>query len=133
MIRPECLTGYTQRLPTPCGDLYLTLNEFNGSLCEVRAILGKSGTCYNIMFQTLAMFLSVMLQEGISKEKIKDILLHQFEGRCGQKIIYKGEEYHSCIDYMVQKILEDLGARGEIELGEEKEEKESENNLQTIA
>ena len=116
MERPECLEGYTQRLSTPCGDLYLTLNEHQGSLCEVRSILGKSGTCYNIMFQTLSMFLSVMLQEGISKEKIKHILLHQFEGRCGQKIFQNGEEYHSCIDYMVIKILEDLASRGEIEL-----------------
>jgi hypothetical protein len=82
------------------------------------------------MFQTLSLFLSVMLQEGISKEKIKDILLHQFEGRCGQKIIYKGEIYHSCIDYMITKILEDLASRGEIKLGEE-EKKETESNLQT--
>ena len=130
-MRPEVLEGYTQRLPTPCGDLYLTLNEDNGSLCEVRAILGKSGTCYNIMFQTLALFLSVMLQEGISREKIKDILLHQFEGRCGQRIVYKGEVYHSCIDYMITKILEDLASRGEIKLGEEKEE--TENNLQATS
>ena len=128
-MRPEYLEGYTQRLPTPCGDLYLTLNEQDGSLYEVRSILGKSGTCYNIMFQTLSLLLSVMLQEGISREKIKDILLHQFEGRCGQKIFYKGEEYYSCIDYMVTKILEDLASRGEITLGEE-EKKETENNLQ---
>lgn len=114
--RPETLEGYTQRLPTPCGDLYLTLNEDKGTLREVRATLGKSGSCYNILFQTIALLLSVMLQEGISREKIKRTLENQFEGSCGQSIPYKGEVYHSCIDYIITKILEDMASRGEIKL-----------------
>ncbi len=117
--RPEFLDGYTLQIDTPCGPLYLTLNEHENKLCEVRATLGKSGTCYNIMFQTIALFLSVMLQEGIPKSKIKKTLEHQFGGRCGNIIRHRGEEYQSCIDYIITKILEDLGSRGEIKLEEE--------------
>ena len=117
--RPECLTGYTRRLPTPCGSLYLTLNENEGKLCEVRMTLGKSGSCYNIMFQTIALLISVMLQEGVSREKIKKTLENQFEGNCGQVIWYDGAKYHSCIDFVIQKILEDLASRGEVTLGDE--------------
>jgi ribonucleoside-diphosphate reductase alpha chain len=119
MIRPEVLEGYTQRLETPCGDLYLTLNECENKLCEVRMILGKSGTCYNIVFQTIALLLSVMLQEGISKERIKEVLNKQFEGNCGQNIYHSGILYHSCIDFMVKKLLEDMASRGEIQLENE--------------
>ena len=117
--RPEVLNGYSQRLPTPCGSLYLTLNEHNGKLCEVRATMGKSGSCYNIMFQTIALLISVMLQSGIPRERIQKALENQFEGNCGNIIRDKGEEYHSCIDYMVSKILTDLASRGEITLEEE--------------
>lgn len=119
--RPEVLEGYTLKLPTPCGAFYLTLNEYENKLFEVRCGLGKSGTCYNIVFQTLALLISVILQSNIPREKIKKTLLHQFEGNCGNTIWFKGERYHSCIDFMIQRILEDLGNRGEIKLEEEEE------------
>jgi ribonucleoside-diphosphate reductase alpha chain len=116
MIRPDVLEGYTQRLPTPCGDLYLTLNECQNSLCEVRMTLGKSGSCTNILFSTIAILISKLLQCGVPKEDIKHLLFHQFGGRCGQKIFHKGEEYFSCIDYVITKMLEDMASRGEISL-----------------
>ena len=116
--RPDVLNGYTQQISTPCGAFYLTLNEHEGKLAEVRMTLGKSGTCYNIMFQTIAILLSVMLQEGIPRSKIKKTLEKQFEGSCGQRIFYKGEEYQSCIDFTITKVLEDLASRGEITLEE---------------
>lgn len=114
--RPEVLTGYTSKLPTPCGSLYLTLNEHNDKLCEIRATMGKSGSCYSVMFQTIALLISVMLQSGISEEKIQKALENQFEGSCGNIIRYKGEAYHSCIDYIITRILEDMASRGEIAL-----------------
>ena len=117
--RNEVLDGYTPKLETPCGSLYLTLNEQDDKLCEVRVTMGKSGTCMNIMLQTIALLISVMLQSGIPRDKIKKVLLNQFEGSCGQKIYYKGAEYHSCIDFMITKILEDMVARNEIKIEEE--------------
>ena len=130
--RPEVLHGYTPKIPTPCGSLYLTLNEFDGKLCEVRATMGKSGSCYNIMFQTITLLISVMLQSGISRNKIQKTLEHQFEGSCGNIIRYRGEKYHSCIDYIVTKILEDMASRGEITL-EEKEPQENKDRLSSPA
>lgn len=114
--RPEVLHGYTPKLSTPCGSLYFTLNECDNRLCEVRAIMGKAGTCSNIMLQTIALLISVMLQSGIDRERIKKALLNQFEGNCGQTIWYKGERYHSCVDFMVKRILEDMASRGEVSL-----------------
>ena len=75
--RPECLTGYTIQQKTACGSLYLTMNELNDKLFEIRMTLGKSGSCYSIMFQTIALLLSVMLQEGISREKIRNDIKYE--------------------------------------------------------
>ncbi len=117
--RPEVLEGYTTKIPTPCGTFYLTLNEYDNKLCEVRMRIGKSGNCQRLLFETISILLSVLLQSNISKEKIQKILYHQFGSNCGNnKIRYKGEEYHSCIDYVITKIFEDMAGRGEIKLEE---------------
>lgn len=132
MIRPEVLIGYSPKVDTPCGTLYLTLNELDGKLFEVRATMGKCGSCYGIMLQTITLFISVMLQEGISKQRICDILFKQFGGSCGQTIWHNGEKYSSCVDFMVQKIIEDMASRGEVVPHEENQETKEENNLQTV-
>jgi len=119
--RPDVLEGYTRKADTPCGTFYLTLNECDNKLCEVRMTLGKSGTCFNIMFQTISLLLSVMLQEGIPKDKIKRTLYNQFGGSCGNVIWHEGEKYHSCIDYAIARMFEDMASRGEITIEEEKE------------
>ncbi len=131
--RPEVLNGYSPKVDTPCGTLYLTLNELDNQLFEVRTTMGKCGSCFGIMLQTIALLLSVMLQEGIPKQRICDILFKQFEGRCGNIIRYKGEEYYSCVDFIVQKIIEDMASRGEVVPHEENQEKEKADNLQTVA
>jgi ribonucleoside-diphosphate reductase alpha chain len=120
MERPEVLEGYTIRLKTPCGPFFVTLNECENKLYEIQMSIGKSGTCQNLLFRTIALLISVLLQSGISKENIAKALSHQMEGNCGNnKIWNEGEAYHSCIDYTFKKIVEDMANRGEIE--EEKE------------
>jgi ribonucleoside-diphosphate reductase alpha chain len=119
--RPEVLEGYTIRLKTPCGSLFTTFNECENKLSEVMMTLGRSGTCQNLLFRTISLLMSVLLQSGISKEKVAKALTKQMEGNCGSnKIWCDGEEYHSCIDFVFKKVLEDMASRGEIE--EEKEE-----------
>jgi len=112
--RPETLDGITAELPTPCGNFYLTLNECGGKLREVRMGIGKSGNCMRMLFETIAILVSVMLQSNIPKDKIVKTLFNQLEGNCGNRIYYKGEEYHSCLDYAIRKIIEDMAGRGEV-------------------
>ena len=109
--RPECLSGRTSMAKTPCGSFFLTLNECGNQLCEVRMLIGKSGNCVRVLFETIAILISVMLQENISKEKITKTLLNQLEANCGNTIWVEGERYHSCIDYAVTKIIEDIESR----------------------
>lgn len=111
--RPEVLDGYTTQAKTPCGSFYLTLNECAGELKEVRMVIGKSGNCVRMLFDTIAILISVMLQEGIPKDKITKTLLNQLEANCGNTIWVDNQMYRSCIDYAVTKIIEDMGSRGE--------------------
>ena len=121
-IRPDVLEGYTIDLKTPCGSFFLTLNECDNKLREIQMSIGKSGTCQNLLFRTIALLISVLLQSGVSKENIAKALAHQMDGNCGNNKIWdNGEPYHSCIDYTLKKIVEDMASRGEI-----KEEKEPE-------
>lgn len=113
--RPDTLEGYTLRLATGhCGSFFLTLNEHDDKLCEVRMSIGKAGSCTKMLFETVAILISILLQSGMSKEKIKDKLINRLDSYCGHKILVEGEEYHSCIDYSIKKILEDMLSRGEM-------------------
>ena len=118
--RPEVLEGRTAKANTPCGSFFLTLNEYNNQLCEVRMLIGKSGNCVRMLFETIAILISVMLQENISKEKITKTLLNQLEANCGnpffsKDIDEKGNQvkYKSCIDFAITKIIEDMESRDE--------------------
>lgn len=114
--RPEFLNGHTFKQQTPCGNFYLTLNEDNKEcLVEVRMGIGKSGNCVRMLFETIAILISVMLQSDIPRDKIAKTLLNQLEGNCGNRLYNSGDCFHSCLDFSVRKITEDLLNRGEIE------------------
>ena len=118
--RPDTLEGVTTRLRTPCGSMFVTMNECENKLCEIMLTLGKSGTCQNLLFRTISLLVSVMLQSGISREKIVKLLSHQMEGNCGNgKIYFQGTEYRSCIDFVFRRIIEEFASRKEITIEEE--------------
>jgi ribonucleoside-diphosphate reductase alpha chain len=118
--RPEVLSGRTIRLNSSCGAFYLTLNEHEEKLAEVRMLIGKSGNCQRNLFEVIALLLSVLLQSDIPKEKIVSILEHKLEVNCFNNPSYhEGIRYNSCIDFVVRKILEELVNRKEVALEDE--------------
>jgi ribonucleoside-diphosphate reductase alpha chain len=120
--RPEVLEGYTKKIKSSCGAVFVILNQDNHRLREVGIIKGKSGCCNNLLLRVISLLLSKLLQSGLPSVEIKSILEKQFEGNCGNNLIWvDGHTYHSCIDYIFKSILEDMTSRGEITLDEEKE------------
>jgi ribonucleoside-diphosphate reductase alpha chain len=72
--RPEALQGITSKIKTGFGNLYVTINTFNGRPFEVFAQIGKSG--YDTMADTEAIcrLISLSLRSGVDVEEIIDQL-----------------------------------------------------------
>jgi ribonucleoside-diphosphate reductase alpha chain len=107
--RPEVLRGNTRRLNTPCGSFYLMINSHDDKPVEIQMTIGKSGNCVRTAFQIIGILVSMLLQKGFERKEIIDIFdRHLKEANCGNKVYYKGEEYHSCLDYMAKQVLKQL-------------------------
>jgi ribonucleoside-diphosphate reductase alpha chain len=114
--RPESLEGRTIKLDTNCGSFFLTLNEHEGKLFEVRCLIGKSGNCQRNLFEVIGILLSVLLQSNIDRDKIRKILETHMEANCTNTIWHEGDRYYSCVDFTVKKMLEEMAAREEIKI-----------------
>lgn len=108
--RPKTIPSKTEHIETSCGTLHLTLGYHEDKLIEVRAMIGKNGTCGNVMLDTIAKLMSITLQSGLAKYKICEKMKKQFcEMNCGQdKFKWEEKEYTGCVDYIVKKVIEEL-------------------------
>jgi len=70
--RPRTLKTRTHRVRTGCGNIYITISEEDYP--EVRAEIGKSGTCAKALMQSLALVISFALQHGADPLKIAKYL-----------------------------------------------------------
>jgi len=107
--RPDVIDGKSPRFQTPCGRLYITLNNIEGQLGEVEIKLGKAGNCQGVMLTFIGTLLSIILQEDYTKQELYNKLeRHGLGISCGQKFFCKGAEYKSCLDLIIQKCMEEL-------------------------
>ena len=73
--RPAALRGYTVKMISPLGDLYVTINEdVNGRPFEVFCTLGKAGGPANADAEAVGRLLSLALRSGIPISQVKDQL-----------------------------------------------------------
>lgn len=73
--RPEALRGYTMKMMSPLGDLYVTINEdVNGRPFEVFCTLGKAGGAANADAEAIGRLMSLALRSGISISQVKEQL-----------------------------------------------------------
>ncbi len=69
--RPELLRGATRRLPTPLGDLYVTITEDDKSQpFEVFMSLGKAGGALMADVEAIGRLLSLALRSGIPMKEV---------------------------------------------------------------
>ena len=104
--RPEVLKGTTEKTKTGCGSLYLTVNEDEqGSPCEVRLQLGKSGSCVRSMLEVIGILLSIIFQH-VEKVVAVDALKKHLRGvSCGREFRVNDKRYSSCLDKIAQRVL----------------------------
>jgi ribonucleoside-diphosphate reductase alpha chain len=83
--RPETLNGYTTKMVTGMGKLYVTVTELNGKPFEVFATIGKSGRSTTAKTEAIGRLVSLALRSGIGVEKI----VEQLEGIGGEHPVFQ--------------------------------------------
>jgi ribonucleoside-diphosphate reductase alpha chain len=83
--RPETLNGFTTRIKTGLGRLYVTVTEFRGRPFEVFATIGKSGRSTTAKTEAIGRLVSLALRSGVKVEEIVD----QLKGIGGEHPIFQ--------------------------------------------
>ncbi len=98
--RPAVTTGYTERVRTGCGNLYITVNYDDKGICEVFTSTGKGGGCPS-QSEATARLMSLALRCGVSPDKI----LTQLKGiRCPSTMRVQGLSCSSCPDAIARTV-----------------------------
>jgi len=99
--RPKVTKGVTVKTKVGCGNMYVTLNEDKLGLCELFAIMGKSGGCVASHSEAVSRLISLALRSGINPNDIVD----QIKGiRCPMQAMEEGGSVLSCSDGIARVI-----------------------------
>ncbi len=85
MERPDTLEGFTTRIKTGMGHLYVTVTELNGKPFEVFATIGKSGKSTTAKTEAIGRLISLALRAGVNVEDIID----QIKGIGGEYAVFQ--------------------------------------------
>jgi ribonucleoside-diphosphate reductase alpha chain len=103
--RPQVLRGATYKLNTPLGMAYITINDLNGSPCEIFLNVGKAGSDVFAMSEALGRVCSLFLRYGDHGNKV-ELLIKHLKGIGGTGAIGFGANRVDSIADAVAKALE---------------------------
>jgi ribonucleoside-diphosphate reductase alpha chain len=93
--RSKVTKGFTERVTTGCGYIYVTVNSDEHGICEVFSHLGKSGGCAAAQLESTCRLISLGLRSGIDVP----MLVKQLKGiRCPSIAWENGKSILSCAD-----------------------------------
>lgn len=100
--RPETLEGFTTKIRTGYGHLYVTVTEFNGRPFEVFATIGKSGRSTTAKTEAIGRLVSLALRSGVEVTPI----IHQLKGIGGEYPIFQEDGLVLSIPDAIARVLE---------------------------
>lgn len=100
--RPETLEGFTTKMVTGLGTLYVTVTEYEGRPFEVFATIGKSGGSTTAKTEAIGRLVSLALRSGVKVEKI----VNQLKGIGGDHPVFQKDGLVLSIPDAISRILE---------------------------
>lgn len=107
--RPDIVHGFTQKVQTGLGAMYLTVNEVDGKPFEVFATIGKSGRSITAKAEAIGRLVSLALRSGVA---VKDIVA-QIKGIGGEHPVFRGKGLLLSIPDAIAWVLEKHYLAGE--------------------
>ncbi|MCR5259598.1 MAG: vitamin B12-dependent ribonucleotide reductase [Desulfovibrio sp.] len=100
--RPDIMYGFTQKVPTGLGAMYLTVNELDGRPFEVFATIGKSGRSITAKAEAIGRLVSLALRSGVN---VKDVVA-QIKGIGGEHPVFRSKGLLLSIPDAIAWVLE---------------------------
>jgi ribonucleoside-diphosphate reductase alpha chain len=108
--RPETLEGFTTRMRTGLGQLYVTVTEYEGRPFEVFATIGKSGRSTTAKTEAIGRLVSLALRAGVKVERI----VNQLKGIGGEHPVFQGGGLVLSIPDAISRVLEKRYIEGNV-------------------
>lgn len=100
--RPRKIAGTTDRIETPVGKLYVTINKANGRLYEIFLNIGKAGADITADAEGYGRLLSMLVKIGVPLE----LIVEQLRGIGGSGSIGFGKERVRSLPDGIARVLE---------------------------
>jgi len=100
--RPETLEGFTSRMKTGMGQLYVTVTEYEGQPFEVFATIGKSGRSTTAKTEAIGRLVSLALRSGVKVENV----VEQLKGIGGEHPVFQNGGLVLSIPDAIGRVLE---------------------------
>ncbi|MCB2146442.1 MAG: vitamin B12-dependent ribonucleotide reductase [Deltaproteobacteria bacterium] len=100
--RPDTLNGFTTRVKTGLGQLYVTVTDYNGKPFEVFATIGKSGRSTTAKTEAIGRLVSLAFRSGVTVDKV----VEQLKGIGGEHPIFQNGGLVLSIPDAIARVLE---------------------------
>jgi ribonucleoside-diphosphate reductase alpha chain len=100
--RPETLYGFTTKMKTGYGHLYVTVTEYDKKPFEVFATIGKSGKSTTAKTEAIGRLVSLALRSGVKVDDIVD----QLKGISGEHPVFQNGGLVLSIPDAIARVLE---------------------------
>jgi ribonucleoside-diphosphate reductase alpha chain len=100
--RPETLAGFTTRVKTGMGQLYVTVTEFKKQPFEVFATIGKSGRSTTAKTEAIGRLVSLAFRSGVKVENV----VEQLKGIGGEHPVFQEGGLVLSIPDAIGRVLE---------------------------